>query len=215
MKVIRGISLFIIYPSLMLVLGFWGGVRATHFFYPGEAAPKSAEVPETDWQRQVEESLGEAVQEVSQKDETLSSETDYVLEEADVLRGTVVETIWRLPAKYVGMNREQFVKAMEVYESSPPLSEQERGFVSLEVLAFSRERVVVQMNYRYLQPGEHYYLAVMNHEVVVYLEDRETVYINTGIRLDSLPRELQTDIIQMVLMEDDKSLYEFLETYSS
>ena len=53
---------------------------------------------------------------------------------------------WKLPDKYVGMNREQFLEAMELYEAFPPLSEMERGFVSLEVLSFSRKRVVVQMN---------------------------------------------------------------------
>ena len=87
--------------------------------------------------------------------------------------------------------------------------------MGLEVLSFSRERVVVQMNYQYLQPGSCFYLAVQNNEVVVYLEDMETIYINTGIKLDSLPEALQLEIIQMMWVEDEESLYDFLETYSS
>ena len=39
-------------------------------------------------------------------------DTKYVLEETDVLHHTVVETTWRLPDKYVGMNREQFLQAI-------------------------------------------------------------------------------------------------------
>ena len=69
-----------------------------------------------------------------------------MLEETDILHHTVVETTQRLPDKYVGMNREEFLQAMDLYEAFPPLSEMERGFVNLEVLSFSRERVVVQMN---------------------------------------------------------------------
>ena len=38
--------------------------------------------------------------------ETLCVDTKYVLEETDVLHHTVVETTWRLPDKYVGMNRD-------------------------------------------------------------------------------------------------------------
>ena len=30
--------------------------------------------------------------------------------------------------QYVGMNREQFVEAMKLYEASPPLAEMSRGF---------------------------------------------------------------------------------------
>ena len=87
--------------------------------------------------------------------------------------------------------------------------------MGLEVLSFSRERVVIQMNYQYLQPSSSFYLAVLNNEVVVYLEDMETIYINTGIELESLPEDLQMDIIQMLWVKDEESLYNFLETYSS
>lgn len=117
--------------------------------------------------------------------------------------------------KYVGMNREQFLEAIEEYEAFPPLSEMERGFVSLEVLSFSRERVVVQMNYRFLVPTSSFYLAVYDNEVVVYLEDKETIYIETEILLEQLPEELQQEIIDMRWMPDEEALYDFLETYSS
>ena len=60
---------------------------------------------------------------------------------------------------------------MELYAAHPPLSEIERGFVGLEVLSFSREKVMVRMDYRYVQPSASFYLAVSDNEVVVYLED--------------------------------------------
>ena len=127
----------------------------------------------------------------------------------------MVETTLRLPDKYVGMNREEFLQAMDLYEAFPPLSEMERGFVNLEVLSFSRERVVVQMNYTYVQPSESFYLAVYDNEVIVYLEDRKTVYIETEIELDSLPEQIQHNIIQMMWIENEEKLYDFLENYSS
>ena len=51
--------------------------------------------------------------------------------------------------------------------------------------------------------------------MVVYLEDRETVYIETDIRLDSLPGQLQHSIMQMMWIENQEKLYNFLENYSS
>ena len=150
-----------------------------------------------------ETDMGQA-QEVMVSAETLCVDTKYVLEETDILYHTVVETTWRLPAKYVGMNREQFLQAMEVYEAFPPLSELERGFVGLEVLSFSRERVVVRMDYKFV-----------HNKVVVYLEDMQTVYIETDIRLDSLPATLQQNIIDMMWIRDEEELYSFLENYSS
>ena len=220
MKFVKGISLFFVYPVLMLGIGFIIGVKTVGFFYPGEQKNSEQVREKTIDMGEVSDSLErskepEEALTVSASSETLSVDTEYVLEENDLTDHSVVETVWRLPDKYVGMNREQFLEAMELYEAFPPLSEMERGFVSLEVLSFSRERVVVQMNYEYVQPSTSFYLAVKDNEVVVYLEDRETVYINTGILLDTLPEYLQQEIIQMLWIEDEESLYDFLEAYSS
>lgn len=147
--------------------------------------------------------------------ETLCVETEYVLEEMDSNRGTCVETTWRLPEKYVGMNREQFLEAIRLYEVSPPLYELERGFQSLEVRSFSRQKVVVRMNYSYLQPGEGYYLAVYDNKVVVLLDDCKTVYIETQLTMDQLPQEVQERLIRTIRVDTEQELYDFLETYSS
>lgn len=152
---------------------------------------------------------------VSTDSETLCADTEYVVREVDILRNTEVEISGKLPGKYFGMDREKFVESMKVYEMAPPLAELERGFVSLEVLSFSRERVVVQMNYQYVQPSSNFYLGALNNEVVVYLEDKSTIYIYTGISMADLPESLQLEIIQLMWIENEESLYNFLEAYSS
>lgn len=227
MKVLKGISLFFVYPAAMLLLGFWGGVKTASFFYPGEvqsAIPQelSTEHPghsdqavREETPTEMQDDVEDAVKTVSAQRETLAADTEYVLLETDILRDTEVETSWRLPNQYIGMDRDQFLTVVENYSSFPPLSELERGFVNAEVVSFARDRVVVRMNYQYVQPGSGFYLAVVDHEVVVYLEDRETVYINTGILLETLPEELQMEIMEMRFVEDEGALYSFLETYSS
>lgn len=233
MKFVKGISLFFIYPVFMLVLGFYAGVRFTDrfgipFHQPEETAEASGEedqglyLPDEepsmplgnsmDFERAEEDA---AYLEATSASETLNVETKYVLEERDIYRGTVVETTWSLPDKYVGMNREQFLKAMEEYEAFPPLSELQKGFVSLEVLSFSRERVVIQMNYRVVLPTDSFYLAVYDNKVVVLLDDKKTVYIETGIALEDLPKEQQEQIINMMWIENEAKLYDFLEANSS
>ena len=161
------------------------------------------------------ENMEAASLEVMSDDQTLNADTIYVLEEADLRNDSVVETTWKLPAKYIGMNREEFLEAMDSYRASPPLEELERGFVGLEVLSFSKEKLVVKMNYEYVQPSNGFYLVVENHYVVVYLEDRKTVYMDTDILLKDLPEELQQDIIHVMFIPDEGSLYDFLENYSS
>lgn len=153
--------------------------------------------------------------EVMTDTQTLNADTVYVLEEADLRNDSIVETTWKLPAKYIGMNREEFLEAMESYKASPPLEELKRGFVGLEVLSFSADKVVVQMNYEYVEPSNSFYLMVEDNYIIVYLEDRKTVYMDTEILLKELPEELQQDIIHVMFVPDERSLFDFLENYSS
>ena len=196
MKFIKGISLFFVYPITVFVLGFVSGIKTQEFFYP-------------EYLRQ------EGVITVDTQGETLCADTEYVVEEVDVLTQSSREVPKNLPRQYFGMDRTQFMAVMENFEAAPPLIEQQRGFESLEVLSFSRELVKVRMNYREIKPDSNFYLVVMNHEVVVLLEDKRTVYFNTGIMLDTLPEEIQLEIIQMYYVESERDLYNFLETYSS
>lgn len=247
MKFLKGIGLFVIYPVVMLGLGFFSGIWAYRFFYPGYSnntaelrdiaqkeyviqndsdgngsAGQAVLQPYSEEAGAEKLSDGELLYEAEEESvaaanvsDTLTADTEYVLEETDLLRNTVVETVQSLPHKYIGMDREQFLASIEDYGESPTLSEQEKGFVGLEVLSFSKDRVVVQMNYKYIPPDEGFYLAVYDNEVIVYLEDRETVYFNTGIRMDMLPENIQAQIIQMMWIPDEESLFGFLEAYSS
>ena len=49
----------------------------------------------------------------------------------------------------------------------------------------------------------------------VYLDDKETLYENTSIRLSSLPNALKTEIKNGKYIRTEKELYDFLENYSS
>lgn len=180
--------------------------------------PEATDTPAgSGWHNQImaetaEESDTEPVASVR---ETINADTEYILREKDLLNGSEVETSGNMPEMYIGMTREQFLTAMENYEAAPPLSEKERGFVSLEVLSFAPSRVVVQMNYRYVQPSESFYIVAVDDLLVVYLEDRETVYQYTNIHLSQLPEQLQQEIIKVMYISDEESLYDFLENYTS
>lgn len=210
MKFVKGISLFFIYPCIMLGLGIYAGIVLHNYFYPGAQARNM----------QNNALYGEEIQvemlPVSLRDaEVLTADTEYVIEEYDTRRDTLVEGTYKVPQKYLGMDRDTFVTAMELYALSPPLAEQERGFVGLEVRSFSASRVIVRVNYVYVEPTKSFYLRVENNAIVVYCDDRQTVYMYTDISAELLPEYLLSEVITGMFVQDEAELYHFLETYSS
>lgn len=226
MKFVKSISLFFLYPCIMLCIGVYVGIIADDFFYPGQekqntraestqSGTRQSAVSEPELSDNEGGTQESVVYVAAQEEEILTADTEYIIEEYDTKRDTLVETVWKVPAKYLGMNREEFMTSMELYALTPPLSEQERGFIGLEVRSFSASRVVVRMNYAYVEPTQSFYLRVEDNTIVVYCDDGKTVYMYTDISAQSLPEYIQSQVIRGMFMEDEAALYHFLETYSS
>lgn len=62
---------------------------------------------------------------------------------------------------------------------------------------------------------EIFYLAELNGYVVVYRNDKNTVYEYTDILVDELPGDLKEKIREGIRMEGTEKLYGFLENYTS
>lgn len=75
------------------------------------------------------------------------------------------------------------------------------------------------LSYHYIAGNPHpvyqYYLTEEQGCVSIYLDDKETLYENTSIRLSSLPDALKTEIKNGKYIRTEKELYDFLENYSS
>lgn len=212
MKFAKRISLFFIMPVGMFALGFYCDMKLQEEFYPNKYEHRS--------ERQMEERAaltGEAqvIPAAVREEEVICADTQYVIEEVDLQKNTSVETKWKVPDRYIGMDRETFVKEMELYEQSPSLKDQELGFVSAEVVSFSKTKVVVRKNYMFQEISTSFYLVNQKNFVVVYCDDLHTIYMNTNISLDSLPDTLKQEIIQNKYIATEEELYNFLESYSS
>lgn len=141
--------------------------------------------------------------------------TDYIVEEYDLNNYTLMEKTEQMPFEYIGLTREELVAMIEDYSNYPTEEDLSSGFESMKLVSFSEERVIVRKSFRPVELPESFYLVVENHYVSVYCDDKKTIYMYTGIALDSLPDEVQKEILAMKYIASIEELYGFLETYSS
>ena len=216
MKALRRISLFLVMSGVMLGLGGYGALKAEQFFYPNRYQPDRADgrtqaaQPDTIESPAEEQIIETAVGQAP----VVTADTTYLLEEVNLNDGTIREKEESVPVKYIGLDREGLLEELEIYDDNPPLSELELGFETIELTAFSKDRVVICKYYKPEIQG--FYLMVADHFVVVCRgDDRRTPYISTEIVLEDLSDALQAEIIQGKYMENEDEVYTFLESYSS
>lgn len=217
MKFIRRISLFLILSGIMLGLGGYTALKAEQFFYPNRYQTK--ETPNYSIQQKPADIvMGEQVIETAVGDiPVVTADTVYLVEEIDLTDGTVHEKEESVPVKYIGLDREGLVDELDSYDKNPPLTELERGFETIELTAFSKDRVVICKYYKLEKEDKNqgYYLMVADHLIVVYREDQRTLFMNTDILLESLDDALQMEIMQGKYMATEEEVFHFLESYSS
>lgn len=210
MRLWKKISIYFIYPACMLALGLFAGLSVQEFFYPNRQYIRQEESEES---RETEEN--KTLQAAGGQEQVITADTRYVVERFDLTDSSRTEEEEPLPEQYIGMNREQFVEACEVYEASPSLEDQNRGFLSMYVERFSAEEVVIRKNYESSTRPEEFYLAVENNYVVVYEADKKTRFMSTGIPVQSLSDELAEELLNFKYVGSEAELYDFLESYSS
>lgn len=211
MKLVRRVSLFFVISLLMAAAGGYGAIRAEQFFYPNRYPAREETKTIEKVQEQEEEQVIEAV--VEEKPE-VTADTLYLVERVNLNDGTIEEQEENIPVKYIGLNRDELLHELDAYDKNPPLTELEQGFQTVELTAFSKDRIVICKYYKSEEEKE-FYLMVADHFVVVYEADKKTLYMNTDILLESLDESLQAEIMKGKYMESEEALYNFLESYSS
>lgn len=205
MKIVRRIGLFLLLALVLLAAGGYAALRAEEYFYPGRLSI-TEEMKEKEEEQVIETASADAP--------VVSADTVYLVERVHLEDGQVEEQEEQIPVKYLGLNREELIRELQAYDKNPPLIELENGFQTIELSSFSKDRVVVCKYYQEKEQKQ-FYLMAADHFVVVYEQDRRTLYMNTDILLSQLEEELQREIMQGKLVESEDALYNFLESYSS
>lgn len=195
---------FFIYSCLLFAGGFYGHIKLEEAFYPG----RSAKITENVMQEET------AFLSAASVSSGITCDTQLITQEWNLQTGQMTETRGRVPEKYVGMDREQFVGCMKDVMAAPLLEERSKGLCSIEVLSFSPEKIEIKKSYQKQEFSEKYYLTVEENKVVVYEADRARIYLKTDIDARLLPRNVRTNVLRGQELDSKEELEKFLVSYS-
>ncbi len=202
MKFLKSISLF----CLILVLLGAGG----YLWYSSDST--SRQVP-MEWESETETESQEVDLSVSTKQNVTTCDTVYEVEA--YVGNEYMHSVESIPFSFTGLSREELLGEIERYEMSPTFEDKQNGFVSIELLSFHPEKIVVKKVYAEEQEKIIYYLKAVNHELVVYRSDIDEIYMPTDLTLDMLPENVQQEVINTKCFNDIREVYDFLESYTS
>ena len=159
--------------------------------------------------------LPETVDAVVQTEERITRDTLYYMEIYRIDQNTTIRETKRMPAEVIGNNRKQFAEYLEKMMEEALFEEKKDGFLSVELIDFSKEAVVVRKSYKEPEKENEFYLDVQMGRVIVRNSLDDSLYAYTEIKFETLPENLKREILRGYPIENLEVLYEFLESYSS
>lgn len=150
------------------------------------------------------------VEDINENKLIVTAKTTYILEKYNELSGELTKEILPVPIELLGFDYEEIQK----YVLEKAVNTEGSGSRT-ELVAFNDSLLVLRQTDEYVKRDYMFLLIAEWGKVVVYKYYDETLYIKTNIKIIDLPYDLQENIKAGMLVESEKELFMFLESYSS
>lgn len=139
----------------------------------------------------------------------------YVIESYDGTTNVVTAEETTVPVEMAGKTREELEQYISEYNAMSAEDKLAEEPTTMELISFSKEKIVVRATYAGAEEEKGFYLKLENKEVVIFHNDMVTPYEYTGITEDILPKEEKEKLQAGYFVADEKELYSVLENLSS
>lgn len=157
----------------------------------------------------------QALPDVVQADKTVTTDEDTRLVSIlyDEKGNYIREEEENLPVYLSKLTREQVCSFFENIYTDYQETGDRTNVQKAQMISFSPEIVVVK---KFSEPvSKRYYVVSENNRIVVYYEDKTTVYDKTEISVDDLPKEEKTKLQNGFYVDTAEELFALLESYTS
>ena len=135
---------------------------------------------------------------------------DYYYPEENRLLQEKISTIPEL----LGFREDEVKKYLNEYMNHLSKEEEEQGLCNYEMISYHGQEIHLRKTY--VSPKKNGFIAKSYNGMVVILKaDGKTVYEYTEISVNSLPDQLKEQINIGYVIDNEETLYNFLENYSS
>ena len=159
------------------------------------------------------------------KEELIDHDTEYVLESHNLDDDKITAKTENVPVELIGLSKKEVID----YITSHMEQFQEKGeeVKNISMISFSHDTLVLRKDVtdsiaisetikKYQNDNPYnYYMVLEDGYLIVYKQDKTTVFLETGIREDELDETDRAQLLQGVGVKNISELYRYLEGYTS
>lgn len=149
-------------------------------------------------------------------DVVITKDTQYILESYNIQTEMNNKETLELPVDLIGLNREEVINYIS--KNTVDFASENEEVANVQLISFSSNSIVLRRSYNPTVEDVStykYWLTDVDGYIVVYKEDKTTVYFNTDISTSVLPEDERLLIEEGKYIKNVHDLYNYLESYTS
>lgn len=154
----------------------------------------------------------------------LEQEAVCVIESYDLDKDELTAEEMRLPVEFIGLTKRDVIDYITSHKEL--FQEEDEEIKNISMISFEHDRLVLRKEVTkavsvsdIIIPNEniayHYYMVIEAGYLVVYKQDKTTVFLETGISREDLSEDDVKMLLEGIGVKNISELYRYLESYTS
>ena len=151
----------------------------------------------------------------------VNSSMKFILEKYDLETKNITATNEKVPVQLLGMTREQLIEYLG--NNTRIFDEENEKIDSLMLVAMDKEQVVIRKTISVIEEETtteeiivyNYYVTLNDDKIIVYKEDRTTVFLETVINIETIDSDSREKLKEGIPVKNISELYRILESFTT
>ena len=158
-------------------------------------------------------------------EEILDKNTEYIVESHDLENDSLKTQAKTIPVEFIGLSKSEVIDYITSHGEQ--FKEEGEDIQNISMISFSSDMLVLRKDVtksvaisetvrKYENDNPYnYYLVLEDNYIVVYKQDKTTIFLETGIREDELDENDKALLLQGIGVKNISELYRYLEGFTS
>lgn len=142
----------------------------------------------------------------------------YILESYNLNDKSISSVTKNIPSEFIGMNRDELVEYLK--KNKKLFADRNEQIQSVMLVSMEKDKVVIRKSINIVEEttkeeSYKYYVTLQENNIIVYKEDKTTVFLETSINMETLDTDSIDKLKQGIPVRNISELYRILESFTT
>lgn len=148
----------------------------------------------------------------------VSNSMSYILESYNINDKTIETATQNVPSEFLGMNRQELIDYLK--SNKKKFADKGQQVQNIMLVSMEKDKLVIRKSISIIEETTEeekykYYVTLQENKIIVYREDKTTIFLETSINVETLDTDSMDKLKQGIPVKNISELYRILESFTT